>query len=89
MLFVRLFDLRLFDFVCFLFLFVSGRGCGLYCGTPWTFLISFFAISYLINELNERNVRQNHLRSSEYLMMVLSSDSWKTLEELDIYIDKL
>ena len=30
-LFVRLFDLRLtmFDFVCFLFLLVSGKGCGL------------------------------------------------------------
>ena len=29
MLFVRLFDLRLFVFVCFLFHFVSGKGCGL------------------------------------------------------------
>ena len=28
-LFVRLFDLRLFGSVCFLFLFVSGKGCGL------------------------------------------------------------
>ena len=28
-LFVRLFDLRLFGCVCFLFLFVSGMGCGL------------------------------------------------------------
>ena len=28
-LFVRLFDLRLFDFVCFLFLLVSEKGCGL------------------------------------------------------------
>ena len=28
-LFVRLFDLRLFDFVCFLFLLVPGKGCGL------------------------------------------------------------
>ena len=28
-LFVRLFDLRLFGFVCFLFLLVPGRGCGL------------------------------------------------------------
>ena len=28
-LFVRLFDLRLFDFVFFLFLLVSGMGCGL------------------------------------------------------------
>ena len=28
-LFVSLFDLRLFGFVCFLFLLVSGKGCGL------------------------------------------------------------
>ena len=28
-LFVRLFDLRLFGFICFLFLLVSGKGCGL------------------------------------------------------------
>ena len=28
-LFVRLFDLRLFDFVCFFFLLVSGKDCGL------------------------------------------------------------
>ena len=27
--FGRLFDLRLFGFVCFLFLLVSGKGCGL------------------------------------------------------------
>ena len=27
--FVRLFALRLFGFVCFLFLLVSGKGCGL------------------------------------------------------------
>ena len=28
-LFVRLFDLRLFGLICFLFLLVSGKGCGL------------------------------------------------------------
>ena len=31
-LFVRLFDLRLFGFVCFLFHLVSGKGCGLCSG---------------------------------------------------------
>ena len=40
--FVRLFDLRLFGFVCFLFLLVSGKGCGCDCGTTWTFLLRFF-----------------------------------------------
>ena len=34
-LFVRLFDLHLFGFVCFLFLLVSGKGCGLWL---WHFL---------------------------------------------------
>ena len=28
-LFIRLFDLRLFGFVCFLLLLVSGKSCGL------------------------------------------------------------
>ena len=28
-LFIHLFDMRLFGFVCFLFLLVSGKGCGL------------------------------------------------------------
>ena len=39
-LFVRLFDLCLFWFVGFLFLLVSGKGCGL-CGTSLTFLLPF------------------------------------------------
>ena len=41
-LFVCLFDLCLFGFVGFLFLLVSGKGCGLDCGTSWTFLLPFF-----------------------------------------------
>ena len=38
-LFVCLFDLHLFGYVCFLF--VSGRAAACDCGTPWTFLLSF------------------------------------------------
>ena len=41
--FVRLFDLCLFVFVGFLFLLVSGKGCGFY-GTPWTFLLFFYQL---------------------------------------------
>ena len=41
-LFVRLFDLCLFGFVCFLFLLVSGIGCGCDYGTPWTVHLPFF-----------------------------------------------
>ena len=41
-LFVGLLDLRLFSFVCFLFLLVSGNAAVCDCGTPWTFLLPFF-----------------------------------------------
>ena len=40
-LFVRLFDLHLFGFVCFLFLFWAAA-CD--CGTPWTFLLPFMRL---------------------------------------------
>ena len=44
-LFVRLFDLRLFGFVCFLFLLVSGKGCGLWLWHSLDFsLTPFFSI---------------------------------------------
>ena len=40
---VRLFDLRLFGFVGFLFLLMSGKGAAVCdCATPWTFLLPFF-----------------------------------------------
>ena len=45
-LFVNLFDLRLFGFVCFLFLLVSGKGCGLWLWHPLDFSLTFvFAVS--------------------------------------------
>ena len=40
-LFVRLFDLRLFCFVCFPLLLVSGKAAVCDCGSPWTFLLPF------------------------------------------------
>ena len=40
--FVCLFDLRLFGFVCFLFLLYLGRAAVCDCSTPWTFLLPFF-----------------------------------------------
>ena len=48
-LFVCMLDLRLFGFVCSLFLFLSGKDCGSVCdcGTPWTFLLPFL-IHYVI-----------------------------------------
>ena len=41
-LFVRLFDLCLFGFVGFLFLLVSGKGCGLWLWHSLDFSLSFF-----------------------------------------------
>ena len=41
-LFVRLFDLRLFGFVCFLFLLLSGKGCGLWLWHSLDFALTFF-----------------------------------------------
>ena len=40
-LFVRLFELRLFGFVCFLFLLVSGKGCGLCLWHSLDFSLTF------------------------------------------------
>ena len=46
-LFVRLFDLRLFGFVCFIFLLVSGKGCSVWLWHSLDFsLIPFFISSF-------------------------------------------
>ena len=42
MLFVRLFDLRLFGFVCFLYLLVSGKGCSLLLWHSLDFSLTVF-----------------------------------------------
>ena len=43
-LFIRLFDLRFFGFVCFLFLLVSGKGCGLWLWHSLDFSLTFLFI---------------------------------------------
>ena len=42
-LFVTLFDLSLFGFVCFLFLLVSGKCCGMWLSHSLDFSLTFFA----------------------------------------------
>ena len=55
--FVRLFDLRLFGFVCFLFLLVSWRAAACDCGTPWTFLLPFVKLIGCLDKFRkERSV---------------------------------
>ena len=44
-LFVRLFDLCLFGFVGFLFLLVSGKGCGLWLWHSLDFSLTFFSFT--------------------------------------------
>ena len=45
-LFLRLFDLRLFGFVCFLFLLVSGKGCGLLLWLSLDFSLTFLLLYF-------------------------------------------
>ena len=47
-LFVRLFDLRLFGFVCSSSSWCLGRAAICDCGTPWTFLLPFFIYSSVV-----------------------------------------
>ena len=48
-LFVRLFDVCLFEFVGFLFLLVSGKGCGLCLWHSLDFSLTFFFILQMLN----------------------------------------
>ena len=59
----RTFDLRLFGFVCFLFLLVSGKGCGLLIvALPglFTYLFSTVQIFYLIEMFKQFFREQCH-----------------------------
>ena len=49
-LFIRLFDLRLFGFVCFLFLLVSRKGCGLRLWHSLDFSLTFFCNMLMLNK---------------------------------------
>ena len=54
-LFVRLFDLHLFGFVCFLFLLVSGKGCGLWLVHFLDFSLTFSTVPTLSTWTTEHN----------------------------------
>ena len=56
MLFLRLFDLRLFGFVCFLFLLVSGKGCGLLLWHSLEFSLTCFGLpDWKVNDTYRKN----------------------------------
>ena len=61
-LFVRLFELRLFGFVCFFFLFVSGIGCGLIVAFPGLFSYICFVFDVVSNE----HLKRTWLQYTEY-----------------------
>ena len=48
-LFEHLFDLGLFGFVCFRFLFASGMGCGLWLCHSLDFSLTFFFLFFFVN----------------------------------------
>ena len=52
--FVRLFDLCLFGFVGFLFLLISGKGCGLWLWHSLDFSLTFFGKTVLTRGLKSR-----------------------------------
>ena len=62
MLFVRLFDLHLFGFVCFLFLLMSGKGCGFRLGHSLDFSLTLFLLFSKLLELT-CDVRSRSSRS--------------------------
>ena len=53
-LFVRLFDLCLFGFVVFLFLLVSGKGCGLWLWHSLDFSLTFFLYNKSPRRINHK-----------------------------------
>ena len=64
LLFDCLFDLRLFGFVCFLFLLVSGGAAVCDCGTSWTFLLPFFFFFFFFFDIS---AKESGLNADKYL----------------------
>ena len=61
-LFVRLFDLRLFGFVCNLFLLVSGKGCGVWLWHSLDFSLTFFFRLYDGPDLKKKQTKNLFIR---------------------------
>ena len=61
-LFVRLFDLCLFGFVGFLFLLVSGKGCGLRLWHSLAFSLTFFIVKISMPPKTSSHISIRHLR---------------------------
>ena len=72
---VRLFNLRLFSFVCFLFLLVSGKCCGLWL---WHSLDLFSYLCLIAYPLNPLHSRVSLVRKSNGQKQNLNNLIWQT-----------
>ena len=77
-LFVRLFDLRLFGFICFHFILCLGRAAVWNCGTPWTFLLPFLYISQRMTKSTIRLVQS--AQSDQSLLIVYAFYSLRAIQ---------
>ena len=68
MLFVCLFDLHLFGFVCFFFLLVSGKSCGLWLWHSLDFFLTFFYI--------EKNSQRQFKTSINAISNCIKASNW-------------
>ena len=92
-LFVRLFNLCLFGFVCFLFLLVSGKDCGLWLWHCLDFSLTFFDNGdrlfkwFILREEETKLLRITLQMQSQFIELGLidwthlSNIHWRTLTE--------
>ena len=82
-LFVRLFDLCLFGFVGVLFLFVSGKGCGLWLWHSLDFSLAFFVFLISVSSFLDLGVSLKFqiLHSNRYLMKKTTTKNKKTKKQ--------
>ena len=71
--FVRLFDLCLFGFVAFLFLLVSGKGCGLWLWQSLDVSVTLFCILTIPFKWNWYIVKEN------YFLEIILPPFWKAI----------
>ena len=82
-LFVRLFDFRLFGFVCFLFLLVSGEGCGL-----WLWHSLDFSLT-LHPAIREADNSFGHIKCTLVLGKIRKTQRKRTSSAYECIIQKL
>ena len=90
-LFVRVFDFRLFGFVCFLFLVVSGKGCGFWLLYSLDFSLTVaFVLSLIVFSSPLRLLPREGFGKWLWLFHLVSSIIvWCFSDEVkDLYLDR-